>query len=852
MNFSQYTTKEILEVFKEFKTSEQGLSENEVIEKQKNFGLNEIKVKETGLVDVLIRQFKSPFFYLLFIAAAVSFVIGEYVNGLLILMFVLINVFIGFFQEARAVKTTALLKKFIPFKTRVLRQGKEKVIEQRMLVPGDIVLLEAGNMVPADLRLTKVENFLVDEGVLSGESVSVSKNASVLSDEAKEIFQAKNIAFASSLVASGEAEGVVINTGNRTFFGEVAKLTGETVRESAYEKTILHFSQLILKIVVSSIIIIFLANLLVKGTTNFFDFLIFCIALIVSIIPEALPAVVTFALSRGSLELAKNKMVVKRISAIEDLGDIEILCTDKTGTLTENFLSLQGIYAQDKDKCLLYGMLTSHFIKEDIESAKTSFDWALHEKASKKVKKQVAQFKEIAEIPFDNDRLRSSALVEDKNGKKIIIVKGVPEVILSLCTEFDKGLGNSLSFKEKARQIKEEMNKEGRMGRRVLAIAFKDFKNSKYTQKNEKGLTFLGYLSFSDPLKKTAKSTAELAKNLGVQIKILTGDSLEVAGAVAKEIELVDDASQVISGGKLEALSENDFSQACQDFQVFARVSPKTKYRIIESLQKKFEVGFLGEGINDAPSLKLASVAIAVGEGADIALEVSDIILLKKDLRVIIEGIKKGRDIFANINKYIKCTLASNFGNFYSIAAISLFIDFLPMLPAQILLVNLLSDFPLISIATDKIDQDELKKPKAYQLNKVIPLIIFLALVSTVFDFIFFGIFHKVQPSLLQSLWFIESIITEILLIYSIRTRKLFVKAQLPNIGLIFFSVLTLIITISLPFTPFGQRYLSFTAPSPIALFVVFCLTGGYLAASEFVKLLYFRKRQNDNGIKRV
>jgi Mg2+-importing ATPase len=856
MKFSEYTIKKTEEVLRELKTSGKGLSEKEVRERLKIHGFNEIKTKEISSIGIFLRQFKSPFFYLIFIAALVAFIIGEIINGVVILFFVVINVSLGFYQEWKAEKAAVLLKKYLPQRCRVKRVGVEKTIDKKFLVPGDIILLEPGNIVPVDVRILKEKNFLVNEEVLSGESAPVVKSSQPLFKETKEIFEAKNIVFAATSIVSGEAEGVVISTGRETFFGEVTRLTVGISRESTYEKNIFQFSKIVLRIVVVTIVVVFLLNLIIKGKENFFDFLIFCIALVVSIIPEALPTVVVFALSQGALKLVKKKVVVKRLSAIEDLGDIEILCTDKTGTLTENKLSLDKIFSSDKEKCLLYGLLASPYIKEKIESSENPFDFAIFQKASPKIKETLLNFRLISEIPFDPVRLTNSSLLEDKKGNKILIVRGAQEIILK----------NSLNFegKKNKTEINQRIEKEGREGKRILAVAYKEFNtfdklsvngersrtinNSEYSEEDEKDLTFLGYFSFLDPLKKTAKEAVGLSKKLGVQIKILTGDSFEVAGAVAKEIGLIKDPQrEVILAEKLDRLSDEDFEKTCESFRVFARVSPKTKYKIIQVLQKKFETGFLGEGINDAPALKLSNVAIAVESAADISREVSDIVLLKKDLRVIIDGIREGRNIFYNIQKYIKCTLASNFGNFYSIAAISLFIRFLPMLPVQILLVNLLSDFPLIAVATDRVEPEELRKPKFYQLHQVILLIILLALVSTVFDFIFFGIFHKVQPTLLQTLWFIESIITEIALIFSIRTRHFFLKTKKPSNPLIILSLFTLVITLFLPFTNFGREFFHFTLPSVPALLIVFSLLISYFIVSEIVKLVYFRYWKNKN-----
>lgn len=834
MSFFEYTNKTVQEVFAELKTSPSGLKSQEALLRQKKYGLNEVKAVGVSVLDILFRQFQSPFFYLLLVAGIVAFFIGEKIDAIVIFIFIAINVVIGFFQEFKAERTIFLLKNIISQKVKVLRGGAQEIIEKKYLVPGDIILLVPGDIVPAETRVIEVENFLIDESVLTGESVPVLKTPDALKQAEKEIFKSSNILFTGTSVIFGSARGIVIGTGTDTALGEIIKSTQEKRPQGIYEKNLAYFCRLILKIVVVTVAVIFFLNILIKGTGNFFEFLLFAVALIVSILPEALPAIVILALSRGSLKMAKENVVVKRLSAIEDLGNIEILCTDKTGTLTENKLSLEKVIGANKDKAILYGLLGSD-VKSKSSPSKNPFDMALLERANYGVVKNLVKYDVLSRLTFDSFRMRSSVLVSMQGGKnkeKLLIVKGAPELMLRICSKFEGGYTK--------KEIQKDIIREGQDGKRVLLVAYKKIIKDKITKEDEKGLTFLGYFVFEDPLKATAEEAIRLSKKLGVQIKVITGDSKEVAGFVAKKTGLITDSNQVLLGQDLENMHPDEFNNACQDHAVFARISPDIKHQIIKSLQRNYEVGFLGEGINDVPALKIANVGIAVSEATDVAKEASDVVLLKKDLRVIVNGIKDGRVIFSNINKYIKCALASNFGNFYSIAAISLFINFLPMLPVQILLGNLLSDFPLISIVTDSVDIEELRKPKMYQLHNILPLIISLGLVSTVFDFIFFLIFYKQTPGNIQTLWFIESILTEIALIFIIRTRRQFWKAKRPSFALLFFTLIDGLAIIILPFTSIGQELFHFVAPPLYGIFIILILLLAYIASSEVVKLVYF------------
>ena len=833
MYFSKYTVLSFDETAKQFDSSKSGLTSKTVEEKIKIFGLNHIDGHELKWWQVFLRQFKSPFIYLLFFAAGLAYFLGEKIDAMMIIGFIFINTVLGFAQEYHSEKSLYLLKKYVVARARVKRDNKENLVDATELVPGDIVMVETGDVVPADLRLMEVENLSIDESVLTGESAPANKKSDKLSIVANEVSKADNLVFSGTTVVSGKGVGVVIATGKNSFIGEVAKLTVETHRESSFEKGITKFSTFILKMILVILVLLFVSNILIKGReANIAELVLFSIALAVSVIPEALPLVTTLSLSRGALRLAKDKVVVKRLSAVEDLGSIEILCTDKTGTITENKMSVAMVEAQDKEKCLFYATAASSFLSDGKAEPNNSFDLALWKNLSKKDQQAIKKLERIHEIPFDPIRRRNDVVVMEEKDC-VLIVRGALEEIVGLCKNLNK------TEKNKLNKIFEEA---GILGQRVLAVAIKKVSLADcQVTKEEKDLDFVGLISFVDPIKPSTKNALSKAEKLGIGIKILTGDAKEVAGAVAHEVGLIDDPELVMTGSGLEKLSEKEQVVMVEKYHVFARVSPQQKFLIIKLLQKKFEVGFLGEGINDAPALKLANVAMVVDGASDIAREASDIVLLNPSLSVIIDGIKNGREIFANTIKYLKITLISNFGNFYAIAIASLIITFLPMLPIQILLLNLLSDFPMIAIATDTVDTIELRRPKSYNVREVVLMAIFLGIVSTVFDFIFFALFYRHEPSVLQTNWFIGSVLTELVLIYSVRTHFFCLKTKAPSKILGGLSVLAILVTILLPFSPFGVSFFRFQTPTFEHLGIILSVVACYFVITEIIKLIYYR-----------
>lgn len=833
MVWKKFAAEEEANVLAELGSSRDGLTSSEVQKRSLENRENRIKPGSSAFVRVVKERLRSSFLYLLLAAAALSFFLGDILEGVLIVLFILINLSLETYQEYHSAQALRLLKRYLVVHARVRRGGQIVKVESTAVVPGDVVLVEAGDRLPADVRFLRVNGLELDESLLTGESTPVKKISGFLKVPAVEMYEACNIGFAGTIATSGWGEGVVFATGKETAFGDIASLTEETERETVFEKGIRQFSRFILKLVLFTLAIIYFANLLIRGSgADGVELLIFSLALAVSVVPEALPVILTVALSRGSLRLAQKKVVVKRLSAIEDLGSIEVLCCDKTGTLTENLLSVATIKAADERRCLKLAFASCLALPTDRSKLHDAFDLALWQALDSKEHEEMSRGKRLDTIPFDPERRRNSVLFESASGTDVI-VRGAPEEVLHRSKNVDLYTSQSL------------MNwvaLAGRRGERVLAVAHKPFpSDKKYSLYEEQELIFDGLISFQDTLKTTARETLARAKDLNVAVKIITGDSPEVAGAVGYAVGLIAKPEEVVTGKELDEMSETERREAVSRGVVFARISPRQKYAIIKTLQEKYEVGFLGEGINDAPALKLANVAIVVESASDIAREAADVVLLQKSLGTVIDGIKEGRTIFANILKYLKITLTSNFGNFYSVALASLFLPFVPLLPIQILLLNLLSDFPMIAIATDTVDHEELEKPKNYQVHSVVLMATLLGGVSSVFDFILFSALYRVSPEALQTAWFVLSLTTEVILIFSLRSRFSFFKARRASLILYVLSGAVLLAALVLPFIPVVAGTLHFVAPTPKLLLFIGALALGYFFATEAVKSFYYR-----------
>jgi Mg2+-importing ATPase len=829
MTFSRAAATSASEVLQELGSTPGGLDAIEAARRLRRYGRNEFSKRGVRWQAVLVRQFASPFIYLLVAAAALAWGLGETVDAVMIGSFVAINAGLGFAQEYHSERSVEMLRSFVRAKSRVRRDGGETVVDSAELVPGDVVVVETGDMVHADVRWIEQEDLAADESALTGESVPIKKTVEALAEETVEPYRAINVGFAGTTVVSGRAVGVVFATGDESQIGEVAKLARAADGTSGFEKNLGAFSSFILRVVLVTLVAVFAANVLIKGNgANVPDLLIFSVALAVSVIPEALPLVTTTTLSRGALRLARRHVVVRRLSAIEDLGSIQVLCTDKTGTLTENKLAVADVFGRGEE-AVYAAAVASSFLGERRVTSNNAFDLAAWDRLSEPGRDRARAARRAHEIPFDPSRRWNSVVADGR-----LIVRGAPEEVAALCVGREHG-GN-----READTMLEWAARQGRQGRRVIAVADREAAEGQW--RAEDGcLSLVGALAFEDPVKDSARAAVAHAKRLGVAVKILTGDSREVAASVAREVGLIQSDAEVMTGEEWERLPEEERLPAIRSHGVFARVSPRQKFLMVQAQHGCCEVGFLGEGINDAPALKMASVGIVVDGASDVAREAADIVLLRHSLEVVVDGIREGRSVFANTVKYVKATLASNFGNFFAVAAATLLVDFLPMLPVQLLLVNLLSDFPMIAIAADSVDPDELGRPRSYDLRDIMYVSAVLGVVSAIFDFVLFGLFYRVSPEVLQTNWFVGSILTELLLIFAVRTRGPFWKAVKPAPVLFWLTAAAFVTTLWIPFTRTGTELFHFARPSFGDLCLILGVVAAYFAVTETVKLFAYR-----------
>lgn len=821
------------EVLSGMDTSLSGLIEDQVRQRQKQYGSNIIHKRKVNLFTILLRQFSgNPLIIILAAATFVSYLLGQHISSYYIFGVIIASIILGLWNEYSAEKTVENLLKKISPTALVERNGEKLEIPVVQLTIGDIVLLSRGSIIPADLRFIEAKDLEVNQSALTGESKTVFKTNEPLAKKPQSINDYDNIGFMGTSVESGSGKGVVLQIGKETEFGKIAQATIFVKPITDFQKGLSQFGDLIVKVIIVMTVVIFAVNALLGH--KIIDSMLFSLAIAVGLTPELLPVIVTVCLSHGAGKLAKKHVVAKQLISVENLGNMDILCTDKTGTLTEgeinviDYIDKEG--KKDEEVLKLSLLCNSALIHHKVLG--NAIDVALWEYAlANKIKPDIEN-KKIEEEPFDFDKKAMYAVVS-KGPENLLIVKGAPDNILALCKQS--------IYKAKIHEKLVALNKDGL---RMVAIATKIIpKKSSYSWDDVKELNFEGYISFLDIPKKSAKQALEKLKALSVLTKIITGDNEIITQKICKEVGI--EIKNIMLGTEIDTLSDLRFSQKILTVDIFARVNPEQKLRIIQTLQKLgHTVGYMGDGINDLPSLHSADVGISVNTAVDVAKDAASVVLLRKSLDVIADGIEEGRKTFSNTIKYILMATSSNFGNMFSAAGASFFLPFLPMTPVQILLTNGLYDISQMSIPSDNVDGESLIKPRHWNINFIKNYMIFFGPLSSIFDYATFGVmffvFHA-RNSLFQTGWFIESVITEILIVFVIRTARTPFFLSRPSKWLTLTCLCMAGVGVILPFTPLAGQ-LGFVVPPPLYFAILVLLTATYLFLVELVKNVFLKR----------
>ncbi len=820
----------------------EGLSAEEAARRLAEYGPNAVRTHKASAAAVLGRQLGSPILILLLIAAALSVFLGDATNSIVIGVILLVSVGLGFSNEFRAERAAQALHSRVVHRVVVVRGGAASAIAVTSLVPGDVVELTIGAVIPADIRLLSSKDLLCDESILTGESLPVAKDPAPAAADAA-LADLTSCALMGTVIQSGSCTGLVIATGGRTEFGRIALGLGEHQPQTDFQLGLKRFSFLLLQVAVALTTLIFIANLLLGRPL--IESLLFSLAIAVGITPQLLPAVVSTCLAAGTRALARRKVLVKRLVCIEDLGDMDVLVTDKTGTLTEGRISFTGAFPAGREtddaELLTLGLLateTDYSTPQISTVGLNPMDAALWESAAAAVFTP-ARYRRLDLIPFDHRRRMTSVLVREDSGPARLVTKGSPEDVLALCPRVP---GSALAL----------LDKQFAAGARVVAVATRAAPGlTGIEPADEKDLTLAGFLIFLDRPKANARDSLEQLASLGITVKVATGDNAKVAEKVCAELGLVSGGT--LTGTEIDALTDAQLGAAARDASIFARVSPEQKARLIRLMRESGRaVGFLGDGVNDALALHHADVGISVDSATDVAKDAADIVLMDKDLGVLAEGVMEGRRIFANTIKYVLMGTSSNFGNMFSAATASVILSFLPMLPGQILLNNLLYDTGQLAIPGDKVDKEQLLTPSHWNIAFIRRFMFLFGPISSLFDFATFGLmifaFHA-APGEFRAGWFIESIATQTLIIFAIRTRRVPFFRSRPSAGLLGASLGVVALGVYLPLSPLGA-VLGFS-PLPVPFFLaLLAMTVVYLGLVEAAKKWFFsRAAQEPAGI---
>ncbi|MBI3353703.1 MAG: magnesium-translocating P-type ATPase [Nitrospirae bacterium] len=827
------------DLFKLLETSFSGLSQAEAENRLTIFGHNILKKKrKKSALSLFISQFKSPIILILIFASAVSAVARDFTDTAIILAIIVISGFLSFIQEHSATNAVEKLLQTVKTKTMVSRGGKKKEVFTDEIVPGDIVFLSAGSLIPADCALIEEKDLFVNEAMLTGETFPVEKGIQS-SPQGHSLAQRTNCVFMGTTVESGTAAAVAVKTGVNTEIGKIADRLILKSPETDFERGVRRFGYLLMEVTLILVLIVFAINVYFHHPV--IETLMFSLALAVGLTPQLLPAIISVNLSKGSQAMSKKGVIVKRLASIENFGTMDILCTDKTGTLTEGKVYLHEYLdiKQNKDKKIIfYAFLNSIYqtgLKNPIDEAIVSFE-----------KQDISGYEKVDEIPYDFQRRRLSIVVEERVNGDILISKGALKSILDAC-KYIEIEGKEHEINSYLGDINRLYHKWSMKGLRILGLAYKKVEEKKvYSKTDESEMILLGFLLFLDPPKGDAKKMVSDLSKLGIELKTITGDNRFISRYTAESVGFP--FKGLVTGEELDNMSDEAILHAVEGANIFAEVDPNQKEKIILSLKKLGHVvGFMGDGINDATAIHASDVGISVNTAVDVAKEAADIVLLEKELKILKDGVVEGRKTFANTLKYVFMATSANFGNMFSVAGASLFLPFLPMLPKQILLTNLLTDFPEMTIATDEVDFELLEKPRKWDINFIKRFMIFFGLMSSIFDYITFGVLLlilKADPALFRTGWFVESVLSASFVVLAVRTRKPFFKSR-PSKYLLFTTLMIAAITIVIPYLPFSGL-LGFRPVSGGFLLALSIILFSYIALAEAGKRIFYRNYANE------
>jgi Mg2+-importing ATPase len=824
----------IEQVLADLGTSSDGLADAEAQSRLASWGPNAIRRRRAGTGRVLANQFKNPILILLFATAAVSAFVGEGTDAVIIAVILLVSVGLGFVNEYRAARAADALHDRLRHTVVVLRDGERRQVDVTTLVPGDVVALAVGTVVPADLRLIEATELSCDESIVTGEAEPAAKSSAALTTEGAGIGDLTCAALMGTVVQTGSDLGVVVATGSRTEFGRIASGLSEDAPQTEFQHGLARFSAFLLVVAAVLMTVIVIGSLILHRP--FLDSLLFALAIAVGITPQLLPAVVSTSLAAGSRALAAKRVLVKRMVCIEDLGDLDLLVTDKTGTLTAGRISFVSAIPADAgttpDDVLVHGLLA---VEQDPAAVADSvvglnpLDAALCHVAASTMT-PVRDYRRLDLVPFDHERRMTATLVQRGDAEPLLVLKGAPESVLPRCAPVPDAAQTALQDLYAA-------------GARVIAVAVRPLPGAaRIDEGDERDLRLLGFLEFTDPPKSDAAESLQRLAALGIEVKIATGDSAAVAEHVCETLGMA--TTGTLTGDQLDGMDDAAFEAAVRRASIFARVSPEQKSRIVTALRQKGRaVAFLGDGVNDALALHRADIGISVDSAVDVAKDAADVILMDKDLGVLADGVVEGRRIFANTIKYVLMGTSSNFGNMFSASIASVVLSFLPMLPSQILLNNLLYDASQLAIPTDRVDPEQLRAPAHWDIGAIRRFMLLFGPISSLFDFATFGlmlyVFHAAPPEF-RSGWFIESIATQTLIIFVIRTTRVPFLRSRPSMPLTIAALATVAVGALLPYTPIAPALGFVPLPAPFFLALVAMIIV-YLVLVELAKAWYYR-----------